>query len=173
MNYQNKNIFLYNKIPGVGVGIFIIDPTNCKLLIGKRRDSGLYGLPGGWLERSEEWEECAERELFEETGLIKKSTTFKHLYTLNCIVIDKQYHNISCIMYNEIDEEEILMIKNTEPQKCSGWFWVKISDLRKHLNQLFFPLKLFLKKFPEIQCVSHLKKMIKSDAQTRSLSETN
>ena len=153
-NFKNKN-------PGVGVGIFLIDPVSSRLLIGKRKDSGLYGLPGGWLEKCEEWEECAQRELIEETGLRKKTSTFKHIYTLNCFVLEKRYHNISCIMYNEIEEFEQKNIRNIEPQKCAGWFWVRISELRDHLNQLFFPLKDFLNRFPQIQSVVNLKDMIK------------
>ena len=47
------------KDPGVGVGIFLVHPSEDKILIGLRKDSGLFGLPGGWLENMEEWERCA------------------------------------------------------------------------------------------------------------------
>jgi 8-oxo-dGTP diphosphatase len=54
--------------PGVGIGIKVLSKDN-KLLVGKREKEGLYGYPGGHLEKYESWEECAARELKEETGI--------------------------------------------------------------------------------------------------------
>lgn len=58
----------------VGVGCFVVDPTNhpgC-FLVGTRRGShgaGKLALPGGHLEMNESWEICAFREVQEETNL--------------------------------------------------------------------------------------------------------
>ena len=46
---------------GVGIGIFIVDPKDGEILLGKRKED-LFGLPGGWLEKFEEFEEAASRE---------------------------------------------------------------------------------------------------------------
>uniref|UniRef100_A0A7S2ZRP0 Nudix hydrolase domain-containing protein n=1 Tax=Rhodosorus marinus TaxID=101924 RepID=A0A7S2ZRP0_9RHOD len=54
----------------VGLGVFI--ERGSKFLIGKRigsHGSGTWGLPGGYLEFGESFEECARREAREETGL--------------------------------------------------------------------------------------------------------
>jgi 8-oxo-dGTP diphosphatase len=144
------------------VGVFLADPIEDKILLGRRKDSGLFGLPGGWLEIGEEWEVCASRELKEETGLIKKPETFKHVHTLNCRSLDYNYHNISCIMYNEVEREDLVNIKNEEPHKCSGWFWTSFNDMRAHIDRLFYPLRDFLGKFPDLKNVAYLKNMIKS-----------
>ena len=48
-------------------------------------------------------------------------------------------------MFNEVDSIEIKKIKNTEPEKCSGWFWISFKELRNQIDKLFHPLKDFLK----------------------------
>lgn len=150
-------------MPSIGVGVFLADPIEDKILLGRRKDSGMFGLPGGWLERGEEWEDAASRELKEETGLFKSPSCFEHLHTLNCRFVDEGYHNISCIMYGEIEQNDLELIKNTEPNKCSGWFWVSFKELRSHVDKLFYPLKDFLGKFPELKNVDYLKNMIKNN----------
>ncbi len=131
------------------------------MLLGKRKDSGLYGLPGGWLERYEEWNECASRELCEEVGLDFNVDRFHCIETLNCKRIEDKYHAISLIMYSEINQEEKDDVKNMEPHKCEKWLWVTINQLRTNLNSLFYPLQDFLTSHPKISNVDHLKSMIK------------
>ncbi len=144
------------------MGVFLANPNEDKILLGKRKDSGLFGLPGGWLESGEEWEDCASRELKEETGLFKIPNSFKHVHTLNCKYLESNYHNISCIMYNEVEPMDLGQIKNAEPHKCSGWFWVTFNEMRTHIDRLFYPLRDFLGKFPDLTNVSNLKSMIKN-----------
>ncbi len=59
-----------NNIPLVGVGVIVI--RNGGILLGKRIGShgaGTWALPGGHLEYAERIEDCAAREVLEETGL--------------------------------------------------------------------------------------------------------
>lgn len=148
------------KYPSIGVGVFLVDLQQNKLLIGRRRDSKLLGLPGGWLEFGENWEDCASRELYEETNLIKPASEFHHIYTLNCRYIDKGHHNISCIMFSAIKPHEIDEIKNSEPNKCLGWFWISVVELRTVINQLFYPLQQFFNQFQNIKTAADLKTMV-------------
>lgn len=56
--------------PRVGVAVFVIKGS-C-VLVGKRCGShgkGTIQLPGGHLDFGEEWDQCAIREVLEETGL--------------------------------------------------------------------------------------------------------
>jgi len=52
----------------VGSTVLVLD-TRGRLLMMKRSDNGMWGLPGGAMELGESTEETAKRELFEETGL--------------------------------------------------------------------------------------------------------
>ena len=56
--------------PKVGVGVAVFQEG--RILLGKRKGAhgdGEWGFPGGHLELGETVEECARRELFEETGM--------------------------------------------------------------------------------------------------------
>lgn len=52
----------------VSSGVLIVNEYN-ELLLQKRKDNGFWGYPGGSMELGESFEECAKREVFEETGL--------------------------------------------------------------------------------------------------------
>jgi ADP-ribose pyrophosphatase YjhB (NUDIX family) len=54
----------------VPVAVTIVCDERGHVLLGRRRDDGLWCLPGGHVEVGETLEEAATRETFEETGLI-------------------------------------------------------------------------------------------------------
>ncbi len=51
-------------------GSIIVENEKGQILLGKRTDNHMWGYAGGSIEIDETVEECAKRELFEETGLI-------------------------------------------------------------------------------------------------------
>lgn len=120
---------------GVGVGAFVISsasrhhPHNPTFLIGKRLGShgaGTFALPGGHLEFGESPEECAAREILEETGLHVKNVRF--LTATNDVMKKDNKHYITmfmvCERVNEEDEAQV-----TEPDKCEGWEWSSWEEL--------------------------------------------
>ena len=100
----------------------------------------------------------------EETGLKKDKEVFKHVYTLNSVFVENNFHSISCCMYSEIEKGEKMKIKNAEPTKCAGWFWTSIKELRKNYNKLFYPIRTFLDNFPEMNDVNYIQKMIQDSS---------
>jgi len=82
MNEYIKRIRSYvghERIMLVGSGVFIY--KDGKILLQKRRDSGLWADHGGGVEIGESLEETAKRELFEETGLTANSLEFFRIYS--------------------------------------------------------------------------------------------
>ncbi|TVY73435.1 Nudix hydrolase [Lachnellula suecica] len=119
----------------VGVGAFILksaqEPaSNPQFLIGKRINShggGTFALPGGHLEFGESPEECAVREIMEETGL--KVTNVRFLTATNDYMPADSRHYITlwvaCV--RETDEHEPQVV---EPDKCEGWEWQGWEDFK-------------------------------------------
>ncbi len=58
----NRKIFMV-------AGTVVAQDKNGRILLQRRSDFDFWGLPGGALERDEDIEQCARRELFEESGL--------------------------------------------------------------------------------------------------------
>ena len=62
-----------------GAGVIIVNNAG-EILLGRRADNHLWGYFGGSIEIDEKVEDCAKRELLEETGLIADELSF---FTVN------------------------------------------------------------------------------------------
>ena len=135
--------------PKIGLAIFVLDSTNNKILIGKRMKEKLFGLPGGKLEYGESFEECANRELLEETNLNIPENRFNYSCSFNCIKKELDYHWVEILMICQITKEEEMHLKNNEPDKCEDWIWVNFEEIQKlnKDNSLFIALSNYLEKF--------------------------
>ena len=110
--------------PKVGVGVILVKEG--KVLLGKRKGAhgaGYWSTPGGHLEFGETVEECASRELSEETGL--KALSIKLGPWVNN-VIDEDKHYITIFVF--VDQFEGIL-ELLEPNKCEGWEWVESDKL--------------------------------------------
>jgi len=157
MENQNKHV-------RVGIGVLVKD-SNCrgKIWAGIRKGShgeGSLALPGGHLEMMESWEECAKREVQEETGL--DICDVQYLHVSNDPMPQEGKHYITIFMSarctNETDIPRnlgmsrfylvtaviyflpkllsdiysiIFMTFMTEPHKCMGWSSYSWSDLKR------------------------------------------
>jgi 8-oxo-dGTP diphosphatase len=125
-------------------------PKSCKFLLGKRLGShgaGSYALPGGHLEFGETFEECARREVKEETDLDIDIVDVRFLTATNDFMPDeggargeewaKGKHYVTIFMtatVKDLGQGErtgggMPEVKTMEPEKCAGWEWVSWQDL--------------------------------------------
>ena len=121
----------------VGVGVFII--RNSKVLLGERtgaHGAGTWALPGGQLEPGESIEDCARREVFEETGL--ELTSIESIGFTNDIFEDGQMHCVTLYVKASCSAKEA---ENKEPAFCKQWNWFKFNEFP---SPLFLPLRNFL-----------------------------
>jgi len=124
-------------IPRVGIGVYV--RKNGKVLLGKRKGAhgaGTWSAPGGHLEFGESWEDCARREVREETGMLIKNIRF--MTATNDIFAKEGKHYITIALVADWKSGEP---KNMEPEKCEGWDWYSWNKLPKPLAIYFANFK--------------------------------
>jgi 8-oxo-dGTP diphosphatase len=127
------------KKPLIGVAVIII--KRGKVLLGKRKDShgaDTWAFPGGHLEFNETIEDCAVREVFEETGLHIKNLRLGP-YT-NDIFTDEDKHYVTLFVLADHDSGAAEV---KEPHKCEKWEW---SQWPPEYTACFLPIKNLLKQ---------------------------
>lgn len=110
--------------PRVGIGVLLL--KDGKILLGKRKGShgeGEWCFPGGHLEYGEYFEECARREVLEETGLDIQNVRFLFLGNTRAYM-PKHYVQITLAADWAGGEPQVL-----EPEKCETWDWFDPREL--------------------------------------------
>lgn len=128
--------------PGVGVLVILMYKNN--VLLGKRKGShghGEWSFPGGHLELNETPEECAKRELMEETGIDLYDLTPGDMGYTNDIFFDSKKHYITIYKMFNLDYMPEAELK--EPDKCFEWKWANMNNLPQ---PLFLPVKNYIHK---------------------------
>jgi len=131
------------KVVRVGVAV-VIRNEDGDILFGLRKGAhgpGTWSLPGGHLEFGEEVEDCARREVLEETGLkvgkVEMYTWYPYANT-HFRETGKQY--ITLYMEAEyLDGVPVVM----EPEKCARWDWFSPFGLPSPLFEPIEAEKLF------------------------------
>jgi len=127
--------------PYVGIGV-IIHNKKGHILLGIRKTEhgkGEWSLPGGHLEFFESFEECARREVFEETGL-QIADPFP-AWVSNDLFEESNKHYVTVFM---VSEKYIGKVRNKEIDKCEGWKWFPVDNLPE---PLYPALRQFAEEF--------------------------
>lgn len=151
--------------PLPGLGVVVLKDGN-QLLMGQRKDSGLFGMPGGYLEKFETWEQGAIRELKEETGLHVDADKIHVLQVFNALEKENNYHNVAIIVLCEFPEGQ--EIKTMEPEKCAGWQWWGLEDLEKRFDEIFYPNRYFMTHYKHLLEPAHVQKILSAPPKYKS-----
>lgn len=120
--------------PKVGVGVAV--RKDGKILLWKRKNAhGEWSrsFPWGHLEYNEEIEECARREVMEETWITIKNIHIR--WFTNDIFYEEHKHYITLYVVCDYDEWEVELV---EPEKCEQWEWFEWEHLP---SPLFLPFQ--------------------------------
>ena len=123
--------------PKVGVGVIVLKGN--QVLLGKRLNShgsGDWAFPGGHLEYAETPEDCARRELMEETAL--KPLLIRSYNWTNDLIDQKHY--VTLFMVVSSFEGSLTLC---EPHKCERWDWFNWDKLPE---PLFPPVHSLIEK---------------------------
>ena len=121
-----------DKTVKVGVGVWLFNSKGW-FLLGKRlskHGNGTWAPPGGHLEFGETPEQCASRELFEETGLQIPAHQFKICGVTNDFFKEENKHYITVHCRVSYDGGKIEV---KEKDKCETWKWFDFMTLPKPL----------------------------------------
>lgn len=114
------------------------------LLIQRKNDpfSGLWALPGGFVDENETLEEAAKRELLEETNL--NIDTLIQFRAYSALDRDPRHRTISIVFYKNIDsEDDFSSIKAGDDAAQAKWFSLN------NLPELAFDHVLIIKELEE------------------------
>lgn len=112
----------------VGVSVLVTDSQG-RILLGRRKNNtgaGLLSTPGGRLEVKETLQQCAARELLEETGIKGSPEEFALIGFKEHFRFGGHY----IMFYMHARGADGTTAANLEPDKCEGWDWHRLIDLR-------------------------------------------
>jgi 8-oxo-dGTP diphosphatase len=115
--------------PRVGVGVIVV--RDGRVLLGERVGShgaGTWALPGGHLDFGETVEDCARRELAEETGL--GVDAFRAGPFTNDVFAAEGKHYVTVFVIASSRDGEP---RRVEPEKCLRWAWFDWNDFPEPL----------------------------------------
>ncbi|MEA3429949.1 MAG: NUDIX hydrolase [Nanoarchaeota archaeon] len=125
--------------PKIGVGVIVIKDE--KVLLGKRMNAhgeGSWCFPGGHLEFNEEVQDCAAREVKEESGIEIKDI---RMGTFTNDIFEKEgKHYVTLFVISDYHSGEVRVM---EPEKCEKWEWFEWDKLPQ---PLFVPIQNLLKQ---------------------------
>ncbi|HAA02178.1 MAG TPA: DNA mismatch repair protein MutT [Syntrophobacteraceae bacterium] len=122
------------KRPAVGVGVVVINEG--RILLGRRKSShgsGSWSCPGGHLEFSETIEDCAKREVYEETSILIGNIRYGPF--TNDVFVSEGKHYVTLFVFADYAAG---MVQVREPEKDECWSWHSWDNLPQ---PLFLPLQ--------------------------------
>lgn len=111
----------------VGIGVILVNLQG-QVLLGRRQNSHApyWSIPGGHLEPGETFEQCAIREVEEETGIRIMAPRFVAVTNNLETYAESGKHYVSIILLQDAVTAEPEL---REPEKCAGWAWFDPTQL--------------------------------------------
>ncbi len=129
---------MVDRRPHLGVAVIIRKGNT--ILLGKRKNAhgeGTWATPGGHLEFGETFEQCAIREVLEETGL--QLGMMWQGPSVNNIFFQENMHYVTIFMVADYVGG---VPEAREPDKCEQWEWFDWSALPKPLFMSYHMLNI-------------------------------
>jgi 8-oxo-dGTP diphosphatase len=112
-------------LPRIRVGVVLVDGDRLLLVRHQKKDATYWLLPGGGLDYGETIEECAKREILEETGL--EIEVKKFLYLSEGIAPDKSRHIVQLFVLGERTGGNLIAC---DEEVIAEVAWIPFSELK-------------------------------------------
>ncbi|KAL6186646.1 hypothetical protein ACLB2K_042766 [Fragaria x ananassa] len=136
----NDTVAVAETAGSINVAVVLCLLRGQKVLLGKRRSrlgDSTFSLPSGHLEFGETFEECATRELKEETDLDIENIELLTV-TNNLFLDEAKPSQYVAVFMRAVLADPSKEPQNMEPEFCDGWGWYEWDNLPK---PLFWPFE--------------------------------
>lgn len=122
------------KYPQAGTSVFLFGVVEQKLsvLMSLKKTGNQKGkliLPGGHLEFQESLEDCARREVQEETGVGIWKNQLKLVALCQDIHRSNENHYLNFFFTTRLNPKQVAQVSNPESHKHSDWQWIPCQEL--------------------------------------------
>jgi ADP-ribose pyrophosphatase YjhB (NUDIX family) len=133
--------------PKVEIGVIVLNEEGDKILLGFHKLENLWKIPGGRLQYSDDFPECAGRELKKKLNLKVKSERFQKSISFNVLDKRKNHHSIEIDYLLQISTVEEKLIKNNQKSEFDWWVWFEYSELLEEREKFNCGVEVFFNKF--------------------------
>ncbi len=133
--------------PKVDIGIYLLNEEGNKILLGFNKIENRWKLPGGKLQFSDDFTDCAQRELYNKLNLKVKAERLEKFVSLNVLDRERNYHSIEVDFHLKLTINEEKFIKNSSKLDYEWWVWFEYNDILEVKHELCFGIEAFFKKF--------------------------
>ncbi len=133
--------------PKAEIGIFVLNSKCDKILLGKRLGEGFLTLPGGKLNYGEAFDECAVKELYNQTKLEVSKDRLIEICSFNALDKKIKFHSLEIDFLLKLNEKEESMIINNDTFCYETWNWYNFEEMIGSLSKLFCTIQIFITKF--------------------------
>jgi ADP-ribose pyrophosphatase YjhB (NUDIX family) len=132
--------------PKVEIGVYLINDSKTKILLGKNILDPYWKLVSGKLKYSEDFEESARKNLIEQINIEIERDRLNFLGSFNSIDREHNLHNIDINYYVVLTENEEKEIQSQNMNSYQGWKWFSYEDIQTKSKEIFCGIVNLLKK---------------------------
>ena len=144
--------------PKVAIGIIILNEEGNKLLLGFNNRENCWQLPGGDLKYSEDFTECALRELSNKLNLAIEQERLNNFISFNVVDRVRNFHCIEIDFLLQITMIEQQNIRNSAKVDYDWWVWFEYKEILEVKAELAAATEVLFKKF-SISSIDNIKNL--------------
>lgn len=133
--------------PKVDVGVVVLNSSSEKILLGLHKAENKWKIPSGKLLYSENFSDCAEREIKNKLSISVEPYRFKRSVSFNVLDKPKNLHSIEIDFLVKLTKKEETLVRNPRLSEFDWWVWFDYSELIEEMPRFSLALNILFSKF--------------------------